>query len=112
MVDRTRGCTEHGARGDQRRDQQRRNAHPEAREAEIIEFAGQMVRGHRSGWRSHLIVVAAVLVEGNEQQRLMPAGRVAGHIVDVVDQLLAERNVIVGMLAVPPGREIRLEPSH
>jgi hypothetical protein len=50
-----------------------------------------------------------VLVIGDEQQRLSPARTVADSVVDLLDELLAERDVVVGVLAVSLRSPARLE---
>src|SRR5271169_3524314 len=47
-----------------------------------------------------MIVQAAMLVIGDEQQRLSPARTAADGVVDILDQPLTERDVVVGVLAV------------
>jgi hypothetical protein len=56
-----------------------------------------------------VVIEAAVLVVGDEQQRLVPARAVADGVVDVLDELLAERDVVVGVLAVAGRSPARLE---
>ena len=56
-----------------------------------------------------MVVAAAVLVVGDDQQRLVPARAVAQRVVDVVDELLAERHVVVRVLAVAGRRPARLQ---
>ena len=58
-----------------------------------------------------MVVAAAVLVVGNDEQRLRPAGTAAQRLVRVVDQLLAECHVVVRVLAVARGavREDEIE---
>ena len=47
-----------------------------------------------------MVVAAAVLVVGEHEQGLRPAGTGAERLVGVVDQLLAEGHVVVRVLAV------------
>ena len=52
-----------------------------------------------------------MLVVGDQQQRVVPARTVSHRVIGIVNQLLAERDVVVGMLAVAAGAEARLEKS-
>ena len=54
-----------------------------------------------------MVIESAALVVGDDQERLVPAWSAADSAVDGLDQLLAQRDVVVGMLAVsrrPPAR--------
>ena len=53
----------------------------------------------------YVIVVAAMLVEGDQQQRLIPTRAIAQSLVDIVDQLLAQRHIVIRMLAVAPAEK-------
>jgi len=69
-----------------------------------MQAKGQRVlRRHRADRRRHVVIAAAVLIVGNNEQRLVPCGPVAQGVIDVVDQLLAQRYVEVGVLAVARG---------
>src|ERR1700749_5023375 len=52
-------------------------------------------------------VAAAVLVVGEHEQRLRPAGTGPQRLVHIVDELLAQGHVVVGVLAVAGGRPAR-----
>ena len=97
-----------GAGGDQRGDEQRRHPHAEAVEAEA-ELPGRVIRRGRAPRRRHVVVAAAVLVVCEHEQRLRPARARPQGLVGVVDELLAERDVVVGVLAVAHRRPTRLE---
>ena len=56
-----------------------------------------------------MVVQAAMLVIGDEQQRLSPAGTAADGVVDRLDELLTERDVVVRVLAVSRRSPARLE---
>ena len=47
-----------------------------------------------------MVVAAAVLVVGDHEQRARPRRPVAQGVVDVVDELFAEGDVVIGVLAV------------
>ena len=49
-----------------------------------------------------MVEIAAMLVECDQQKRLVPTRAIAKSVVDVVDQLLTQRNVIVRVLAFAP----------
>src|SRR5215469_9749621 len=50
-----------------------------------------------------------MFVIGDEQQRIVPSRPVVQSVVNVVDELLAKRDVVVRMLAVAAGAEAWLE---
>jgi hypothetical protein len=56
-----------------------------------------------------MVVQAAVLVIGDEKKRLSPARTAAQGVVDLLDQLLTERDVIVRVLAVSLRSPARLQ---
>src|SRR5665213_1805751 len=98
----------HGARRDPRRDQKVRNADAEPLEVDV-ELADRVV-GRRCVRRGgDMIVIAAMLVVGDQKKRVVPARTVSHRVIGVVNQLLAQRHVVVGMLAVAAGAEARLE---
>ena len=88
---------------DQRRDDHRGHPHAEAAKVEVVvvvlRIRDRVTRRHRR-WRRHVIVEAAVLVVGQDQQALIPVGRAANRLVDVFDQPLAPGNVVEWMLRV------------
>ena len=47
-----------------------------------------------------MVIAAAVFVIGNDQRRLIPLRPGGDGLVDVVNQLLAERHIVVGMLTL------------
>ena len=59
-----------------------------------------------------MVVAAAVLVVGDDQQRLVPAGAGMQRLIDLLDEGLAERDVVVRMLAVAGRGPARLEEGE
>src|SRR5450755_560812 len=96
------------SRRDQRRDEHGGDADPETvkTEAELPRVA---VRRHHAPGRRHVVIAAAMLVVGDHQQRPGPARSGEQRLVHVVDQLLAQRHVVVGVLAVARRAPARLE---
>ncbi len=76
------------------------HANPEPGEVET-ELARTGVRRHGPGRGSHMVVTPAVLVVGHDEKCLVPVRTVPERVIDVVNQLLAQGDVVVGMLTVP-----------
>ena len=57
--------------------------------------------------RRNVVVVSAVLVVGDDEKRLIPVRATLKRIVDVINQLLAQRDIVVRMLAVARLRPFR-----
>src|SRR5262249_31217821 len=98
----------HGAGRDARRDEEGRHADAEALEVEA-ELTDGRVRRNRRRRRRYVVEVSAVLVVGDDEQRVLPRGAGVKRVVDVVQELLTGGDVVVRMLAVAGGAEIRLE---
>ena len=112
VVDRraARGHAVDRAGRDQRRDQD--GGDPDAEPGEVeAELAGAAVRRRGARGRRHVVVAPAVLVVGDDQQRLVPARPAAQRLVDLLDQRLAERDVVVGVLAVAGRSPARLQEA-
>lgn len=58
-----------------------------------------------------MIVTASVLVINDDQQRLVPRRTVAQSVINIVDELLTKRNVVIRMLAIPVSAPGRLEKT-
>ena len=56
-----------------------------------------------------MVVTAAMLVIGDDEERLLPSFAVVHGVVNIVDQLLAESDIVIGMLAVAGGGPARLQ---
>lgn len=108
VIDRSPFGAKHRAGCDARRDEQRGDAHAEPLEVEI-ELADRVIRRCRVRGRRHVIVIAAVLVVSDQQQRICPAWPVSYRVVGIVNQQFAERDIVVGVLTVAAGAEARLE---
>src|SRR5262245_46595238 len=50
-----------------------------------------------------MVVAATMLVIGDDEERLLPCFAVVHGVVNIVDQLFAESDVVIGMLAVAGG---------
>src|SRR5215472_6943487 len=86
VVDGAPCYTEHGSCCNAGRDQNRGNAQPEPREVKT-KLADGVVRRNGAGGRRDMVKISAVLVIGDEQQRIVPAWAITESIVYVVDQL-------------------------
>src|SRR5215813_11286703 len=71
-----------------RRDQDRRNPHSKPFEIESL-LADRVVWCHRVVRRRHVIVVAAVLIVGDYEQRALPDLAAIQGVINVVKKLLA-----------------------
>src|SRR5262245_8874868 len=58
-----------------------------------------------------MIIIAAMLVVRDDQEGAVPTFSVSYRIVDIVDKLLAERHVVVRMLAIAARAPIRLKEA-
>src|ERR1700746_2688125 len=97
------------AGSDQRRNQNPRHAHAKTGEVEA-KFADRAVpRRHRVGRWCYVVVAPSMLVIGNYEQCRSPVLAVAERVINVVDQLLARRDIIVRMLAIAGGVPARLQ---
>src|SRR6201999_4645529 len=99
---------EDGARRNERRHQNRGYPYTESCKIEAI-LADGRVRGHSPTRGRDVVVTATVLVIGDDQQRLVPAGAVAQRLVNLLNQHFAKSHVVVGVLAVALRTPTRLE---
>jgi hypothetical protein len=93
----------HGAFGDQRGDQHGRPA-----DAEIGEIKPFFTR-RAVARRRYMVIVPAMFIVGDDQQSRAPGLASAYRVMDVVDELLAFRDIIVGVLVVSGGVPTRFE---
>src|ERR1700736_1200457 len=84
---------------DERRYEHGRDAHTKPLEIKPVLTHGIIGRDGPKR-RSDVIITTAVLVVGDDQQSLIPLRSVAKGIVEVVNQLLAEDNIVIRVLAV------------
>jgi hypothetical protein len=85
------GGPDHAARLDVGRDDHRRHAHAVIAEIEPVRIIGVGRDGRR---RRHMVEAAAMLVAGDDEQRLGPAGAGPQRVVDLRDQLLGIGDVV------------------
>uniref|UniRef100_J3N9D1 Uncharacterized protein n=1 Tax=Oryza brachyantha TaxID=4533 RepID=J3N9D1_ORYBR len=100
----------HRAGFNPRRDEERGHADAEGVEAEQHGGgADDAVRGGDAGDRGgHVVEEAAVLIVGDDEQRLVPLRAGAERLVDLLDEALALRDV-VGRVVVVAGEELEVE---
>lgn len=93
---------QHGPGLDPGRHEQRRDADAEAVEGEVVgRRADDAVgAGHAGDGRGHVVEEAAVLVVGDDEQRLVPLRAGAQRLVDVLDEHLALVHVVRRVVVV------------
>ena len=92
------------------RDHHRRDARPIAVERKAVSLALDVPgrrggRDRRGGRRGHMVEEAAMLVPGDDQHAPVPVRRVADRFVDILDQRLAQRHAVGGVLRVVDERK-------
>ena len=85
----------------QRQRRHEHGRHPDTEPGEIEpELADTIVWRDGTRSRRDVVVAAAVLVVGDDQQGLVPCWPVAQRVIHIVDELLTEGYLVVGVLAV------------
>src|SRR5262249_3429349 len=93
----------------------RRHARAEQIEFESSLVAIQPVRVLRTPWRRNMVVRAAMLIECDDEQGVIPLPAVAHGLVHVAQELLTRSYHGIRVIVVPcrvPIRPIRLEVSE
>src|SRR5579872_4743234 len=90
-----------GGSGDQRRDDDSRHAHSQLCKVEAVAtvfWIGRCITGSDGLWRRYVVIKSAVFVVGDDQDAAFPVRRTAYSFVDLLNQGLATRDIIFGML--------------
>src|ERR1700722_322204 len=110
MIDGPALCAKDCSGGDSRGYQKSRNPNSEPGEVEVPLPDG-IIRRRCAPRRSHMVILSTVFVIDDESKCVVPTFAVVQRVIDIVDQLLAQRYVVVGVLTISARAEIRLQKS-
>src|SRR5580692_410092 len=99
-------------RFDVRGNQNSRDSHAEAVETEsCLAWIALGIRRRRIPWGRHMIIAPAVLVIGDQQERLSPVFAGADSLIDGVNELFTKPHVMRWMLVIGIDREARFDEA-